>query len=159
MRYIKLIKLLYLADRVALIETGMPITGDRYVSMKHGPVLSRVLDLVKDEQPSEDSVWHHHIERRHFLVHLCNGVDSDRLSDYDAALLEEIAATYGHWRPWAVVNFTHSLPEWKDPGSSSLPIDPADILRFAGFDDYELELALDQAAAVFAARTQLVLAE
>ena len=42
--YIKLIKLLYLADRAALIETGSPITGDRYVSMKFGPVLSNVFE-------------------------------------------------------------------------------------------------------------------
>lgn len=37
MRYMKLIKLLYLADRTALIETGSPITGDRFVAMKLVP--------------------------------------------------------------------------------------------------------------------------
>ena len=45
MPYLKLIKLLYLADRQSLIESGYPITGDRLVSMDRGPVLSRVLDL------------------------------------------------------------------------------------------------------------------
>ena len=54
MPYIKLLKLLYLADREALIETGLPITGDRFVSLKFGPVLSRVLDLIKDSSPGRE---------------------------------------------------------------------------------------------------------
>ena len=44
MSYMKLIKLLYLADREALSRWGRPITTDKYVSMDKGPVLSRVLD-------------------------------------------------------------------------------------------------------------------
>jgi uncharacterized phage-associated protein len=43
MSYMKLIKLLYFADRVALSRFGRPITTDRYVSMDRGPVLSHIL--------------------------------------------------------------------------------------------------------------------
>ena len=64
--YLKLIKLLYLADRAALIETGSPITGDRYVSMKFGPVLSNVLNLIKQAGPREDSIWHRYVRRENF---------------------------------------------------------------------------------------------
>ena len=46
MSYMKLIKLLYLADREALLRWGRPITFDAYVSMDRGPVLSSVLDLI-----------------------------------------------------------------------------------------------------------------
>jgi len=42
MKYLGLLKLLYLADRDALKEIERPITGDRYFSLKNGPVLSRV---------------------------------------------------------------------------------------------------------------------
>jgi len=49
MSYMKLIKLLYLADREALLRWGRPISTDRYVSMDRGPVLSHVLNLVTDE--------------------------------------------------------------------------------------------------------------
>src|SRR5438105_4403367 len=41
MSRLRLIKLLYIADREALLETGRPITSDTIVAMKHGPVLSR----------------------------------------------------------------------------------------------------------------------
>ena len=46
MSYLRMLKLLYLADRECLQETGRPITGDRVVAMEHGPVLSSVYDLI-----------------------------------------------------------------------------------------------------------------
>ena len=46
-----LMKLLYLADRKALIERGHPITGDHMVSMPHGPVLSETLELINCGRP------------------------------------------------------------------------------------------------------------
>ena len=52
MSYLKLIKLLYLLDRTALERWERPVTGDRYVSMKLGPVLSNVRDLIIWEQRS-----------------------------------------------------------------------------------------------------------
>ena len=53
MSYMVLIKLLYLADRQMLLDQGLPITGDRLVSMKHGPVLSHVLDFITHGPKSE----------------------------------------------------------------------------------------------------------
>ena len=155
MEYLKLVKLLYLADRAALIETESPITGDRYVSMKHGPVLSKVLNLIKQEHPRKDSVWHRYVRRDYWDAVLVDMAACDHLAEYDTDLLNGIFDSYGDWKSWAVVNHTHSLPEWTDPGDSAIPIDPADILRYAGFDDYALGLALDQAEAVYVMKTQL----
>ena len=159
MEYIKLIKLLYLADRAALIETGSPITGDHYVSMKHGPVPSKVLNLIKQPMPREDSIWHQYVQRQHFDAVLVDTAACDQLAEYDADLLNSVFDSYGSWRSWAVVDHTHSLPEWTDPGATSIPIDPADILRYAGFDPYELRLAVEQADAAYSMRTQLAMAE
>src|ERR1022692_3131806 len=56
--YIKLIKLLYLADREALIRWGRPITTDCYVSMDVGPVVSRIYDLIRNEpSPNSVKIW------------------------------------------------------------------------------------------------------
>lgn len=49
MSYLKLIKLLYLLDREALLRWGRPVTTDRYVSMDNGPVVSRIYDLIREE--------------------------------------------------------------------------------------------------------------
>jgi hypothetical protein len=41
MKYIRLLKLLYIADRESLRNRGRPIVGDRYISMKKGAARSR----------------------------------------------------------------------------------------------------------------------
>src|SRR5947209_20462172 len=62
MSYLKLIKLLYLLDREALLRWGRPVTTDRYVSMDNGPVVSRIYDLIREEPPpGADPVWRHYI--------------------------------------------------------------------------------------------------
>jgi len=56
MAYIKLIKLLYLADREALLRWGRPITTDCHVSMPKGPVVSQIYHLITDEpEPGAES--------------------------------------------------------------------------------------------------------
>ena len=155
MPYIKLIKLLYFADREALIETGSPITGDRFVSMKYGPVLSRVLNLIKDANPAEDSVWHSYVSRRHYDAVLVRAAESDRISEYDEGVLRGIFDSYGNLKEWDVVTRTHALPEWTNPGGSSISIEPEDILYYAGYSVSEVRVVADQAAAVHAFRTSL----
>jgi len=62
MSYLKLIKLLYLLDREALLRGGRPVTTDRYVSMANGPVVSRIYELIREEPaPGADPVWRHYI--------------------------------------------------------------------------------------------------
>ena len=48
MEYIKLIKLLYLTDRNLIDKNEAPLTGDNYVAMALGPVLSTTYNLIKD---------------------------------------------------------------------------------------------------------------
>ena len=56
MKYLGLLKMLYIADRIAFERLEMPITGDCYFSMKYGPVLSQVYDLIKGETKDINSV-------------------------------------------------------------------------------------------------------
>ena len=147
MPYIKLIKLLYLADRESLIETGAPITGDRFFSMRFGPVLSRVLDLIKDDRPAEDSIWHGYVVRERFDARLVGNAESKRLSDFDRGVLDGVFDTFGWLKEWDVVARTHALPEWKDPGGSAIPIEPEDILRYSGYSEAEIESVADDAGA------------
>ena len=49
LRYIHLLKMLYIADREYLVEYGYTITGDNAVAMQYGPVLSRILNLIKGQ--------------------------------------------------------------------------------------------------------------
>jgi len=72
------IKALYVADKDALIQWGKTITGDSFVSMDKGPVLSTTYNLFKGEGPeSEQAVWNANISGRvNHKVHLLHDVPS-----------------------------------------------------------------------------------
>lgn len=139
--YMKLLKLLYLADRKALLELGRPITFDRYVSMKHGPVLSQTYDLmVAEEAPGEHSYWREYISEPHdYDVQLRGHAPRGALSPAQEEVLDAVFEEFGHMDKWKLVNVTHKLPEWKDPHGSSIPIALRDVLRAGGMDDEEAE--------------------
>ena len=46
---LKLMKLMYIADRESFRICGEPITYDAYCSMPHGPVLSKTYDIMKGD--------------------------------------------------------------------------------------------------------------
>ena len=139
--YLLLIKMLYFADRQSLIETGQQITGDQMVSMPHGPVLSEIYDLINWWKADEQPTWFEYIsEKDGYDVCLTKkNPERDELSEYEVETLGKIDQIYGHLSRWRVRDISHSLPEWKDPQGSSRPIDPADILRFAGKPEDEIE--------------------
>ncbi|HYL73381.1 MAG TPA: Panacea domain-containing protein [Bryobacteraceae bacterium] len=131
MKYLKLIKLLYIADREALARWGRPISTDRYVSMREGPVTSNVYNLIVSEpMPSEQSIWKTHIRTvADWDVELISDPGNDELSRSETALLAEIFDQHGYKNRWDLVRETHKFPEWKDPGTSSTPITYREILR------------------------------
>ena len=136
MPYVKLIKLLYLADRRAFIETGFPITGDRFVAMPYGPVLSRVLDLMAWESRDADSPWSACVSQPlNYCVMAIGPPDESHLSEYDRDTLDAVLDEFGALDRWALVDYTHTLPEWTDPAGSAVDIDPRVILRDAGFTE------------------------
>ncbi len=129
--YMVLIKLLFLADRRTLVEQGQPITGATMVSMKHGPVLSEVLDLI-NEGEKQGGPWADCISPPFaYEVHLeVDKPEVDELSRYEMRVLGEIHARFGGMDRWALVDWLHeNIPEWKDPDGSVLPIRFADVLR------------------------------
>jgi len=146
MSYMKLIKLLYLADRTALLRWGRPISTDTYVSMDRGPVLRRVLDLVTDEDlPGQASVWANHItEPEHYSVRLRNDPGEDELSTAEVQLLDEVFQLHGTKSRWELVDFTHKLPEWKNPQGSAIPIQYRDILKAGGKTEIEIAAIEDE---------------
>jgi len=147
MNYMVLIKLLYLADRTTLVETGNPITGDKMFSMPHGPVLSRVLDLIS--MGKEDSrPWYEYISepKRKYNVSLVQkDPDADELSAYEIMVLEDIHHKCGSLSKWDLRDFTHTLPEWKDPGGSSIPMLPEEILEAANKSREEIKRIAEDA--------------
>ncbi|WP_282167106.1 Panacea domain-containing protein [Shewanella japonica] len=144
--YIKLLKLLYLAERKALAKWGSSMSGDRFVSMPHGPVLSQTYDLIRGHQ-SEPSYWQTCIkDEENYEVSLEQTItvdDLDELSRSELRILGEVFAEFGHMSRFEIVNYTHDhCEEWADPNGSSFPIKPESILRAVGKDESQISQLL-----------------
>lgn len=139
MSYLKLIKLLYLADRESLARWGFSITKDRYVSMPHGPVVSNTYNLMIDE--GDKHYWSRYISPplgQYELEVTGEACPTDTLSRAEEKLLTETFERYGHMDRWQLRDFTHHLPEWHDPAGSSLPISVREILEAQGLPAEEI---------------------
>jgi uncharacterized phage-associated protein len=148
-------KLLYLADRASLIETGYPITGDRMVSMDYGPVLSQTLNLINLGRPPGlgSSPWFDAISPRDgYDVRLEHDPGVDALSEYETELLDKLYTQYGHLDQWRLAELTHTLPEWEDPHGSALSIEPETILHAAGIDNAGIRRIIELADQRWATR-------
>lgn len=115
LRYIHLLKMLYIADREYLATFGEMITGDRVCAMEYGPVLSCVLNLIKGKD-SRSTEWLRYIEtdfRKH-SVRLVDDPQNGSLCRASRSLLDDVFRRYGHLKPFEVVDLTHEFPEWQE---------------------------------------------
>ena len=143
---LRVLKLLYMADRKSIRETGAPITGDNVFAMKHGPVLSRVYSLIKGEDPDAPH-WQRFIKTRGFTLFLGDNPGNDQLCPYEVRTLKAVLAEHSDKDGWQVVDETHGFDEWKqhweEGPTSSFPIPYRDIFKAVGRDDYD-EIAREE---------------
>ena len=136
-----LLKMLYLADRELLEKRGLPITGDQPVSMKNGPVLSKTYDLTKGGAMEHRSYWERHIATAssgNTDVSLIREVDLKSLSKVEIQVLDGVFEKF-HGFSWTeLVDYCHTLPEWKNPGESSVRIEFEKILEGLGKSSSEI---------------------
>lgn len=145
MHVLKLVQLLYLTDRKALVRWGRPLTFDAYFSLPQGPILSATLDKISESvAPEGSSYWHTIVSERcdHRVQLLGSGLPPrDQLSPAEEALLDQIWKEFGHVSRRELHDYTRGLPEWQDPEGSRRPIQVQDILTSEGFSiDTALEI-------------------
>ena len=133
LNYMVLIKDLYLADRQALAGWGRSITNDKYYSMRLGPVLSNVLNLIHEQpMPDDTTYWPGFISPpSNHAVSLLSDPGADLLSIAEEELIESIFKEneYYQTRPFDFVDHLHSsLPEWERRSSGRSEITLPSIL-------------------------------
>lgn len=149
LNYMRLIKLIYMADRKSLAETGHPITGDRAAAMERGPVLSNLLDLVKGKH-RRNPEWSRFFRRDRYELVMIDDPGNDRLSRYEAEKLAEVTEENQDLDEWDVADKTHHFDEYKKnqpPKGSRRWISAADIFEAVGFDQAEIEQVRKEARA------------
>ena len=146
LNYMVLIKLLYMLDRTAMSKWGRRVTFDEYYSMKNGPVLSEVHDLIT-EQPQQNSYWSQHISAPSaYSVSLTSTTGDDTLSEAEEELISSVFAEYKPYllNPFDLVELLHkTLPEWTEIKSGRVPLPHRDILKATLGSDAEVD-AIEQ---------------
>ena len=134
--YLRILKLLYLADCESMASTGRPITGDRVVAMDHGQVLSETYDLIKG-QHTRMPEWDRFFVRSRYSLRLQSDPDVSALSRHEIETLQTIARRHENDSQWDLVNLLHNTPEWKSHylENTSRLISAEDILQAVGRAD------------------------
>jgi uncharacterized phage-associated protein len=116
---VKLMKLMYIADKDSFLAHGVPITGDRQCAMPYGPVPSACLKLINgeyylnvfDEDQANQAFKYFHVEDH--TVFLRSKPKSDLLTDHDQNVLDAVMREHGDKGTWVLVRETHQYPEYK----------------------------------------------
>lgn len=144
LNYTKLIKLMYLADRRSLLETGMPITGDAMCALPNGPIISYTLSCISG---SGDEQWDRFFSKEEYTLVMKHDPGNDWLSPYEMQIVNDLHYEHLHRKYGAMIDFTHKLPEWQknNPGRSMRPIPIHDVFEAAGKSQEEIRGLLEYA--------------
>jgi uncharacterized phage-associated protein len=115
---LKLIKLIYLADRYHLRRYGRPIINDTYLAMPLGPVGSSVKDIAEfsaflAEEEKDYAGKYIAVKKQDNIVVSVNDIDTDVFSKTDIEALDFVHKEFGELKPSKLVDITHEYPEWE----------------------------------------------
>jgi uncharacterized phage-associated protein len=149
MPYLRLLKLLYIADRESIRDIGRPITGDQAIAMKQGPVPEGVYKLIKGEHYNSPN-WSRYFQTSGYWVKLTGEAEVGTLSEYELEKLREVAERYANKDEFEIVDATHEFEEWKKNWSEQgvRPIPAEDILRAVGREQDIEQIEQEQKARV-----------
>ncbi|EFL89950.1 Panacea domain-containing protein [Ahrensia sp. R2A130] len=128
----EIVKSLFIADRVHLLEYGRPITFDNYVAMKDGPVGSFAYDLLKPERSAlrvntfgSDDLYEIIDAGSYNLFQPTRKSDLSYFSETDIESMEQAVTFVAENGFNGVWEHTHALPEyetaWNSRGSTAAP--------------------------------------
>jgi hypothetical protein len=141
MPYLRLLLLMYIAERESLVQTATPLTGDIYKATNQGPILSRVLDLIRGKG-SRSAEWEGFIKRSGYAVRLDAEPGRGRQSGDVVDKLAEVSNRYREKGHWEHPDLAREFPEWAKnflrTGSALIPLN--DILDAQGEGSDTLDL-------------------
>lgn len=137
---VRLLKLLYIADRESLAERGEPIVGGRVAALDNGPIHSAVYDMIKGTADDQAS-WSSAFQNDGHSVILIDDPGHLEMSRVELDKLATVSEAHKAIDTWALAEKTHEFPEWQEFHSrgSSKTIPLENILRAVGFSQSEIE--------------------
>ncbi len=135
---LRLLKLMYLAEREAMRRFLRPIIGDRILAMREGMALSDTARLARGKGEA-DGEWNRHIVRNAQGLGIRKGMSGrplDCLGSDDLEVIQSVWHRYGDKSQDELVHGVHhKLPEWiehrydDDRGPQAVPVSYETLYR------------------------------
>ena len=136
---LRLLKILYRANREVLRETGTPLVGGHAYAFPNGPLHNEVYALIKGQHAGYADWNRHFASDGHTVRMICDPGRLD-LSPYEIELLRQAADWAAAFETWELSEETHTFPEWIEhspgentPQSRLIPVES--LLRGVNLDD------------------------
>lgn len=115
---LRLVKLLFLADKYHLIRYGRTVTNDEYWAMTFGPVGTATKDILTLDPSFLDEDEYGYAKKSlqkigEYEFEIGISCDTDMLSETDIEALDFILDNFGNMREGDFIQYTHKYPEWK----------------------------------------------
>lgn len=138
---LKLLKLMYIAERESFKICGEPMTFDDYYSLECGPILSQTYNFMKGSPTG--AYWGEHIlQSSQRELQLINNPGIGKLNPEEKRILDNVFEKYGRLTPSQLIRITHRFPEYTET-ISSIPIEYSKIMEGVGIPKEEVEELLN----------------
>jgi uncharacterized phage-associated protein len=115
---LKLIKLLFFADRINLRKGYGFISLDIYYALKNGPAASKTLNIINKYEDylvmtADNIKFYDKIKIINTTDRIIDETKTDCISEMELAFIDEVCATFGRFTVDELIEITHDYPEWK----------------------------------------------
>lgn len=127
--YLKLVKLMYLAEREFMEQYDEPFFYDVFYNMDHGPIPSTVMNLINGE--IKHRAWSKYVGKRCLdEVESKNSFDLDHLSPAEMKILKGLWKKFGKKSGFELAQWTHdNCDEWQKPKDKRSPLTHQTVFR------------------------------
>ncbi|MCA6071621.1 MAG: SocA family protein [Endomicrobium sp.] len=152
LNYTKLVKLLYISDRECLSKWGFAISGDSYVSMRQGPVLSGLYNFILEKSSfcacAELAEWKccFYKEGNDLISKIEDKCSYDELCDAEIDILNSVDKKYHAHKYGDLIEEVHKFPEWNKDAekyNTSYSLPKQSILRSLNKSEEEIKAIID----------------
>jgi uncharacterized phage-associated protein len=146
--YLRLSKLVYLADRQSILDRGLPIVGGHYFSMSKGPTISEVMDFVNQRNAPQ---WKEMISPLYgHEIRIKGKPTYGALSQSELNILDSVVTQHAQSTTEELVDWCHqNCPEYEEvPRGKRKPIHVESILKGAKKGTKQIQKILQEAAEI-----------
>ncbi|MFH1158984.1 MAG: Panacea domain-containing protein [Pseudomonadota bacterium] len=136
---LKLIKLIYLAERQFMLKYGQPMLYDEFFSLRHGPICSNALNGINGD--IDRGTWSAFISKQQNKISATRTFsreDFDEISNAEIEVLKSTLESFGFMTASQLRNYTHKhCPEYTEIESGRIPINYFSLFKVLGLQGAE----------------------